>query len=451
MTEPIKDINDLKKVNDIKENLDVLATNNRDKSLKMLNDIIKLLPKEYSELINQAFIFKRIPKEYLLSSILFTISTAIGLTFYIKTLGYKNFANLYFTIVGSRRDTKSEGLKLATTPLKDFDDQDYDEYRLKMKNYNPETDDEPVRKQTLIQNASIEAVHKIHSENPNSIGIYQDEIYSLVEKMGNSNSRDGSEWRTFLLEGYTNGFVDVSRKTTPSFRIKDTYPTLLGGIQNEFIPKLFAHGNLESGFVDRLLFVPKLTSNKKLNRGQISSKVIEDYSNSVFKILAYKRQSEKPEEEKKQFEIILSEAAKEKIFVYTQELINKQELAKPMIKEYMSKMQISIHKFCLLIHMMKISSDMDFTKLLDENTVDLAIMLNEFYFNNFKIILDENLKTVYKEPTLQEITLVAKKNNASQKAVAEVTGRSKGEVSKWWNKEKNNQKLETSKELKNAG
>ena len=439
---------DIHSPKDIKEKLDGLTLSNREKSIEMLNKILKSLPVEYAKLIDEAFIYKRIPKEYLLSSILFTISTATGLTFYIKSLGYRNYANLYFTIIGSRGDTKSEGLKLATVPLKEIDDQDYEEYSLKIKNYNSETDNEPIRKQILIQNASIEAVHLIHSENPNSVGVYIDEIYSLIEKMGNSSSRDGIEWRSFLLEGYTNGYVDVSRKTTKSFRIKETYPTLLGGLQNEFVSKLFANGNLESGFVDRQLFTPKLTSNKKLNRGQMSLNVIEGYNKSVSNILDYKRQSEKSEEELKQFKIELSEEANEKLFVYTQELINKQEIAKPMIKEYMSKMQISIHKFSLLIHMMKISSNMDYTKLLDSDTVDLAILFNEFYFNNFQIILEENLQVTHKLPTIKEIVDLAKKNGASQKAVSEITGAHKSTVSKCWNKEKINQQLETSKELR---
>jgi len=64
---------------------------------------------------------------------------------------------------------------------------------------------------------------------------------------------------------------------------------------------------------------------------------------------------------------------------------------------------------------MIISSNMDYTKILDENTVDLAIMLNEYYFNNFKIILDENLSNAIKEPSIDEIIKLAKKNNASQK------------------------------------
>ncbi|WP_111709133.1 DUF3987 domain-containing protein [Lutibacter citreus] len=441
----------IQSIKEVKDKLDDLSQDRRGKSIEMLNQILKQLPKEYSELINQAFIYKRIPKEYLLSSILFTISTATGLTFYIKALGYKNSANLYFTIVGSRGDTKSESLKLATIPLKESDDKSYDDYCSEIKNYNSEAEEEPIRKQLLIQNSTIEAVHKIHSENPNSIGIFIDEIYTLIEKMGNPNSRDGLEWRDFLLSGYTNGHVDISRKTTKSFRIKETSPSLLGGIQSEFVTKFITNGNLESGFFDRQLFTPKLTSNNKLSRGQISSEVISNYTKLVLNILAYKKESENTNQEKKQFKINLTKAADEKLFNYTQELIDKKEISKPIIQGYLAKMQISIHKFCLLVHMMKISFNMDYTKVLDENTVDLAILLNEFYFNNFKIIINENLKIIKQEPTLDNVVQLAKKNGASQKAVSEIMGCNKSTVSKCWNKGKNNKQLETSNTLNNTG
>ncbi|PQJ82791.1 DUF3987 domain-containing protein [Polaribacter glomeratus] len=418
----------------IERKLDELILTQREKSILALNKILVSIPPEYSDLINEAFIYKRVPKEYLLSAMLFSVSTSMGLTFFIESLGYKNYANLYFTIVGSRGDTKSEALKLATSPLVNEDDESYDNYCSMVKDYNSEVDDEPTRKQILLQNSTIEAVHKTHSENPNAVGIYIDEVYTLIEKMGNSNSRDGVEWRTFLLQGYTNAYVDVGRKTTKSFRIKETYPNLLGGIQNEFVPKLFANGNLESGFIDRQLFTPKLVENNKLIRGVISKKVVADYNLLISNILQYKNQSEKKEEIIKKFKIDLTEQAEDRMFEYTQELINRKETAGKILKEYHAKMQISIHKLSLVLHLMKISKDMDYTKKLDLETVELAIIVNEYFLCNFKIILNENYHKSSNEPSLDEIIKTAIKNNALQKSVVDITKVPKGTVSKHWNK-----------------
>ncbi|MGJ8665075.1 MAG: DUF3987 domain-containing protein [Patiriisocius sp.] len=408
-----------------------LTINKKEELKNSLEKIIEILPEEYSSLINEAFKFKRIPKEYLLSSILFAISSSIGLTFYIKALGYKNYANCYFAIIGSRGDTKSEAKNIATTPLVDRDNIDYDSFLNEKKHL---TDDEAQikRKQILIQNATIEAAYEVHLNNPNSIGIFMDEVHTLIEKMTNSNSRDGGAWRSFFLEGYTNGAIDIARKTTDSFRIKKTYPTLIGGLQKDFIPFLFSKGNLESGFIDRLLFTSKITANHNLIRGEIDPQILINYSQLINNILSYKRQSELEEETKKQFQVLLTSEAESRIFKYTQELINRQIKAPPVIKEYMSKMQISIQKLSLLVFMMRNALQKSFANNLSLQDVELAIALNEFYLLNFKIILESNKEKKETLPSTESVIRLAKRNSASQKAVAEVTGSHKGTISKKW-------------------
>ncbi|WP_053977219.1 DUF3987 domain-containing protein [Mangrovimonas xylaniphaga] len=424
-------------IDEIENELDGFSKSNIEIAREKLFSIIDQLPSEYSDLIEHSFIYKRIPKEYLLSSILFTVSTSIGLTFSMNVLGYVNYPNLYFTIIGSRGDAKSEAIKLATNPLKQVDDLFYSDFKESLRGVNSEEEVEmPIRKQVLIQNASIEAAHKIHAENPNSIGILIDEIFGLIDKMGNSNSRDGVAWRNFLLEGYTNGHVDVSRKTTESFRINKTCPTLMGGLQHQFVPNLFANGNLESGFIDRLLFTPKLTANKVLKNNGIPIETILNYDKSIKNILEYKLESERLLEERKQFEITMSGPAKAMVFEYCQELINRQSKTRPVLKEYMSKMQISIHKFCILVFMMKYSQQKGFGTNLCLDEVRLAIELNEYYYTNFNIILESclSVKESKNEPEVEHIIAMAKRNNASQKAVVEVTGLTKGTISKRWNK-----------------
>ena len=405
-----------------------------DKLEQALNSIIDQLPDPFKDLIEHNFIHKRIPKEYVLCSISFAVSCATGLTFFVNELGYTNYANAYFAIVGSRGDAKSEAIKIATAPIKRSDDRDYDQY-LSDKSMESEEDPAVSRKQVLLQNASIEAAQKIHAENPNSIGLCMDEIFALVEKMSNPNSRDGIAWRNFFLEGYTNGHIDVSRKTTESFRIKDTYPTLIGGLQHQFLPKLFANGNLESGFIDRLFFTTLITKNDKLTYGEIDPKITEIYEAAINNILSYKRQSELPHEHKKQFEICFTESASKLLFKYTQELIDRKSSAPPMIKEYCAKMQISIQKLCIQVFMMRHASESTFASKLTEADVKLAIEFNEFYFLNFQKIIEDNFKEKEKTLSADDIIKLAKKNKASQKAVIEVTGMSKGTISKKWNKE----------------
>lgn len=162
---------------------------------------------------------------------------------------------------------------------------------------------------------------------------------------------------------------------------------------------------------------------------------MDSYSKSIKHILDYKFQSERVEEETKQFEIKMTDEAHERLFEYTQELINRQAMAKPIIKEYMSKMQISIHKLCINMFMMFHAANSEFrSHLLSIEDVELAMILNEFYLMNFRIVLENNINSNSTEPKVDDIIKLAKRNNASQKAVAEITGVHKGTVSKKWNK-----------------
>lgn len=420
-------------VNSIKE-IDTIISNafktNKEIAVSQLEQIISKMPIEIKSIIKEAFKYQRIPKEYLLSSILYSFSNASGLAFSIKSMNYTNYANLYFAIVGLRGDIKSPAMELATAPLHQHDKLNYLEH-LNNKTENPSIDHK--RKQLFLQDATIEGALFVHYKNPYSIGIYVDELFNLVQKMANKNSNEGSAWRTFLLQGNTNKHIDVSRKTTDSYRIEKSYPTLMGSIQNQFIPKLFADGNLESGLIDRFLFTNKLTNNNTLSKQNISETTISNYTKSLLNLLKYRIDIENTYE-MDSVEIVLNEEAQKKMFDYSQDLINKQIKLTDYSREYIAKMLINIHKITLLVHLLNNSANCNLSEPITLNTLELAILINEFYFTNFKIILEENISNTHNEPPIAVIIKMAKKNNASQKEVASITGLDKSNVSRHWNK-----------------
>ena len=82
---------------------------------------------------------------------------------------------------------------------------------------------------------------------------------------------------------------------------------------------------------------------------------------------------------------------------------------------------------------MRNAKESTFKRSVERRDVTFAIELIEFYQLNFKAII--SLNKVSDEPPLKSLIKLAKKNNASQKSVVEVTGLSKGQVSKYWNKQ----------------
>lgn len=421
---------DVKNLKDIDDKIGNAFKTNKEIAVNQLEQIISKMPIEIKTLINDAFTLKRIPKEYLLSSILFAFSNAGGLAFSIKAMGYINYANLYFSIIGSRGDIKSPAMDLATFPLVKYDNEKYKEF--KKNNIELEETEKSDRKQLFLQDATIESAIYTHYKNKYSIGIFIDELYFIIEKMASKSSTEGTAWRTFFLQGNTNKHIDISRKTTESFRIEKSYPTLLGSIQSQFVPKLFADGNLESGLIDRILFTNKLTMNNQLSINDISNEVAENYSKSLINLLNYRTEIENTFE-MDNLQIELDTNANKRLFDYSQELINRQNKANDLSNEYISKMMINIHKITLLTHLILNSKRQTYQSKISTETIEIAILILEFYFINFKIVLDENISQKEKLPTTEDIIRLAIKNNASQKDVVAITGMNKSSISRKWN------------------
>ncbi|WP_296352335.1 DUF3987 domain-containing protein [Winogradskyella sp.] len=282
----------------------------------------------------------------------------------------------------------------------------------------------------MIQNATVEAATYTHLHNKYSIGIYVDELSYLIEKMANKNNSEGNVWRVFLLQGNTNKHIDVNRKTTESYRLEQSYPTLLGSLQTQKIPKLFGNGNLESGFVDRILFTNKLEGNEKISKALMPDSTVNNYSHSLNNLILYRKSIE---EQETSLLVEITDDAENILYEYSQQLLLRQKAAYDNTKEYISKMMISIHKLTLMMHLIQTSHNSSFQNPIVPNTVQLAIYINEFYFTNFKIILAYQDQGIDRNLLLRKIIEMAKINSITQKTIEQLTGRSKAHISKIWN------------------
>ena len=414
---------EIENLKDIEEAILEHSSSLEDKAVRQLHQIVDKLPPYIGRLINEAFEHKRIPKEYLLTSILFAFSNTAGLAIRLDAMGYSNYGNIYAAIIGSRGDVKSPAMDLATEPLKLM--MMFSTGILK-KIVAGRTLRTKGRKQLFIQDATIEAAYFKHYHNPFSLGIFMDELYHLIEKMSNPSSKDGPAWRTLFLQGNTNKFVDIVRKTTESFRLSKSYPVLIGSIQQEFIPKIFAGGNLESGLTDRLLFTPKLTHNSKLSRFPIGQDCLKRYSDNLLRMMEY-RKSVEDSVSKDPLVLTCTPEAENKLFEYTQNLIHLQERSEEIEKGYLAKAQINIHKLLILTHLIKESATSEFNLKIGLETVEEAIMIMDFYFTNFQIIIDK-LDNNTPDIDLNYVVRLGVKNKATQQEIASVIGKDKSTV-----------------------
>jgi hypothetical protein len=140
-------------------------------------------------------------------------------------------------------------------------------------------------------------------------------------------------------------------------------------------------------------------------------------------------QSEQVDEEVKSFEIKYTNEATDKLFEFSQNLENIKVQAKSPLKEYIGKSSIYLHKLCIIVFLMNRAETKYFKEKLEVQEVELAYELVEFFTLNFKKLIEQ--KT---EPNISttDVIRLAQQNNAPQKAVVEITGLSKGQVSKLW-------------------
>jgi len=405
----------------LKKPVDKQVKTKKKEALSQLSNIIKQLPSPYSNFINEAYIHNRVPKEYLLSSILYTSTIAIGKTVYTCELGYKNYANSYYIILGSRGDGKSQAINLAVKPITVKENEMSLNYEHAKKN-KANDDEEPIRKRFQSLDATPEALERDHFYNQRGIGCNYDEMHDIIGQISDRNSTSGQKYKVLYLKGFNNGIIDVSRKTSESYRIPKTYISLLGGLQKQFTKKLLSGGNLESGLVDRLLFVNLLKDNHQLSSSNMKRKTLNKYNECVNTVIEF---SDKNVEN----EVLINytQSARARLRHYTQSLLNERKKAEGHIKEYLAKLPIHVHKIAIQIHVLKSSVTSNFRADVELDTIELAIKINEFYKLNFQMMLNElDQPSINKE----DVVRLGHKNGATHKEIASVVGHQVPYVSK---------------------
>lgn len=397
---------------EIKEVIDLKAKSNKQIAIDLRDDILNDLPSWCSTFINEAFVHKRVPKEYLLTSINFAVTIAIGKTPYTHIGGYKNFTNNYFLILGSRGDKKSEAINSACKPITDLDNDMYEEYVHAMK--RKDDDEEPIRNRHLINDATPEALTKEHFNNKKGIGCLYDEMHDILSQIGDPKSPRGQKHKDAFISGWNNNVIDVSRVTSDSYRINEPFISVIGGLQVELLSKLFKGGLLESGLIDRFLPVNLLEPNYKLSDKQLNHEIDKNYLNQINKIIDF---SSKHKED--QIQIEYEDPALQRLKEYKQDMLYEKQKESGELKSYLSKLQIHFERLTLLFHILKNTENSSFKSKIQLPTVELAIKAIKFYRINFLMMLEK----LYL-PTINDIDLLKYgiKNGANNKEIASVMG-----------------------------
>ncbi|MDL2317072.1 DUF3987 domain-containing protein, partial [Desulfovibrio sp. OttesenSCG-928-A18] len=121
---------------------------------------------------------------------------------------------------------------------------------------------QPQRRQAYIDDATVEALGEVLSENPRGIMWRKDELAGLIadlDKYSSGNSGGGT--RSRLLSSYDGQEWKTSRTSNPTrnLYIPHAYVGIFGGIQPAMLPKVFEAGSAgvdeASGFLQRFMLI----------------------------------------------------------------------------------------------------------------------------------------------------------------------------------------------------
>jgi len=229
--------------------------------------------------------------DYMGCSFLWMLSVIIGNSMVIEVKpGWIETATLWIAVVGKPGIGKTPSINQMIFPLKEINVREqknfqrnyakwleYDKLDKKEREYS-EIIEKPISKQFLVGDITLEALVDLHEVNPNSVGVFKDELAGWFKDM--NKYRQGSDLE-FWLSCWSGQSISLNRKTAKSAFVDKPFIPVLGGIQPSVFEEFSTGANKENGFVDRILIsYPELRVNK-YNNNSIDYQIIEWYRSFV--------------------------------------------------------------------------------------------------------------------------------------------------------------------------
>lgn len=271
-----------------------------------------------------------------------------GKKLYLPYQNIKDYACNYFCIVAPSGSNKTSPVQALLEPLELNDARLYDNYCRAMKEWRKDQDkDKPQPLQTVINDATTEAMFTALERNSNGVLIYSDEIRAYISNLDRYNKGDSSP---MLLNIWNNQTKAINRKTEDLVRINEPCLTILGGIQPRLLQSTFGRYSDGSGFLARwLFFYPELPYR------EVTEKIELMPSRSKYWFDVCRWLSEKTQIQPLQ----LTKDAKGLLqsFVDERKMMMRFEGVDPDIAEIYGKSQTHIWRLLVLLHTISYESD----------------------------------------------------------------------------------------------
>jgi len=411
--------------------------------MRHYSPLISLFPKFIQQFVLDVNKGLGLPVDYLLNSVLFACSVAIGnaAELCIKT-GWTEGTVLYLVIVGPPGVAKTPSISLMLKPLEEKNKELFKSYKENMKEYADYSElkhekavsdnlQKPVLQQCLIDDATIEAKLRLLHDTPRGIGMYVDEILQFFNNINRYNSNGEIE---MFLKMWNKKSVIVNRVSAEPMHIYKPNLSIIGGIQNELLTKLWGNNRGQNGFINRLLFVAPDNLRKALfSDYSVSQYMLDTYQGTIFKLFDINQDVTECGEPKPVLLYFTATARKlyENWYNSNSEKINSGTIDVNIVGFY-SKMDMYVARFALIFQLLYWTCYEDGKESVGERAVQSAIHLSDYYLATIErvICMQSNTETVTK-PVLKEFAKILQRKKYSLREIGSILDCSHQTISNW--------------------
>ena len=380
------------------------------------------------------------------SSLLWLIALCIGNSCKVEVkTGWQESANLWIGLIGRAGLGKTPSINAMIFPIEKrnaFEIKHYQSEYRKWKEYlaldksvkkDYEEVKEPIRKQFIVNDVTIEALADLHEENENGVAVFKDELNGWLKDM--NKYKPGSDLE-FWLSCWSGKTATLTRKTSKSSFIEMPLMPVLGGIQPAIFSQISTSENKDNGFLDRLLLSFPEKEIEHYNRNSIDPEVLEWYDAFICQfhdqmknnVLEYKFNSIAPK-------IIRFDSQAdlewERIFNNISDMQNSDEVNE-YVKSMLSKQKSYVPRLALILHCFYAYSNGTGFGWIDKETILAAEKLSNYFIGMSKKIKISMIESMGLKELIQ--SMKGSPVDETVKAIfAQIPDANKGEVAELLN------------------
>ncbi|MFI3258531.1 MAG: DUF3987 domain-containing protein [Rikenellaceae bacterium] len=197
------------------------------------------------------------PREYTSAALLVAFATAMGNNFELEVKrGWREKAILYCALVGNAGANKTHPMNFALAPLIGRDHE-----RVSLARAAANRGEEPITPERLcVSDVTQESLVKLLLQNPRGLLLCIDELKAWINNFSRYSS--GSQ-EQFWLSNFSRSPILVDRKSEAlPISISDPFISVLGSTQPSVLSSFASGDKGSNGFVDRMLFVVRRSTDK---------------------------------------------------------------------------------------------------------------------------------------------------------------------------------------------